>query len=173
VRLRLIRTAYRVAWWMLWLAAPLHRGRGRGVKAILVNGDRVLLVQHTYGPRLWELPGGGVHRRETVLEGVRREVREELGIDLTETRLVAIGTAGVRQPKRPVSVFAAEVGAATVTPDEREIARAQWFEPNALPKRLGWQVSEALKALASEHPEGPVALSAAQRARARRLGRLA
>ena len=172
VRLRLIRTGYRIAWRLLWLVAPLHRGRGRGVKAILIDDGRVLLVQHTYGPRRWELPGGALHRRETPLDGVRREIREELGVDLADATLIAIGSAGRRHVKRPVSVFAAEIGAQAPVPDEREIARAQWFAPEALPARLGWHVAQALEAWASEHAELPVQLSGARRAAARRLGRL-
>ena len=172
MRLRLTRIGYRIAWRVLWLVAPLHRGRGRGVKAILIDDGRVLLVQHTYGPARWELPGGGVHRGETPLDGVRREIREELGVDLSDATLVAIGSAGRRHVKRPVSVFVAEIGAQAPMPDEREIARAQWFAPAVPPARLGWQVAQALEAWASEHPERPVQLSVARRAAARRLGRL-
>ena len=86
MRLRLIRAGYQLAWVALWLLSPLHRGRGRGVKAILSHDGRVLLVQHTYGPRRWEIPGGGLHRGEEPIDGVRREIREELGVELRRRR---------------------------------------------------------------------------------------
>ena len=158
MRLRLIHAGYKLAWLMLWLTAPLHHGRGRGVKAVLTHHGAVLLVQHTYGPRRWELPGGGLRRRETPLDGVRREVREELGIDLAEPALLACGTGSGRALNRVVSVFAAELPSADVAPDPHEIARARWYRRDELPPRLGWQVAAALDALGRGGAVAPIDL---------------
>ena len=46
-----------------------------------VHGDRVLLVQTAYR-RTWSLPGGLLARREGPLDGLRREVREEVGVEV-------------------------------------------------------------------------------------------
>jgi 8-oxo-dGTP pyrophosphatase MutT (NUDIX family) len=42
--------------------------------------DRVMLLRTTYKPD-WEIPGGSIQPGETPSEAVRREVREELGIE--------------------------------------------------------------------------------------------
>lgn len=47
--------------------------------AVIVHGQRVLLVR-ARGRRRWQLPGGGLKRRETPLEGLHREVDEETGL---------------------------------------------------------------------------------------------
>lgn len=52
--------------------------------AIIVNG-RLLLAQRTRPPELagrWELPGGKAEEGETAREAVRRELREELGVEV-------------------------------------------------------------------------------------------
>jgi 8-oxo-dGTP diphosphatase len=53
----------------------------RGAKALVRSGDRVLLVRerHTDGTDFWTLPGGGVDPDESLREGLRRELVEELG----------------------------------------------------------------------------------------------
>ncbi|RSS89067.1 NUDIX hydrolase [Streptomyces sp. WAC05292] len=54
---------------------------------------RVLLVEPAYGRRgRWNLPGGGVDSDlgETPRAAVRREVREELGLDVEPGRLLAV-----------------------------------------------------------------------------------
>jgi 8-oxo-dGTP pyrophosphatase MutT (NUDIX family) len=144
VRLRLIRAGYKVAWVLLWLLSPLHRGRGRGVKGILSHEGRVLLVQHTYGPRRWEIPGGGLRRGEEPVEGIRREIREELGVEVPVPTVIAIGSGSGRESRRRMTYFAAELADARVTPDPGEIARAQWHDPAALPSPLGWHVARAI-----------------------------
>ena len=53
-----------------------------GVKALVTDGARVLLVRHTY-VRGWHLPGGGVERGETVWAAVEKEVAEESTVRLT------------------------------------------------------------------------------------------
>jgi ADP-ribose pyrophosphatase YjhB (NUDIX family) len=160
MRLRLIRAGYNLAWLALWLTAPLYRSHGRGVKAILSHDGRILLVRHTYGPRRWELPGGGLRRGEAPPDGVRREIREELGLELGELRLIAYGCGSPRHVDRVISVFAAELESAAVTPDLREIAGAQWHSPDALPAGLGWQVAAAVAAWRADAAGRPVQLAA-------------
>ena len=46
--------------------------------AVIVRRSRVLLVRRRGNGR-WQLPGGGVKRRESYLEAARREVEEETG----------------------------------------------------------------------------------------------
>jgi 8-oxo-dGTP diphosphatase len=51
------------------------------VSALLGWNDRVLLCRHEKpGKEYWLLPGGGVNSGETLLDGLRRELREEIGI---------------------------------------------------------------------------------------------
>lgn len=52
--------------------------------AALVDAGRLLLAQRVSPPELagrWELPGGKIEPGETPEEGLRRELREELGVE--------------------------------------------------------------------------------------------
>lgn len=53
------------------------------------EAGRVLLVEPTYKD-VWELPGGLVEIDESPLAACRRELREELGIDLPVHRLLCV-----------------------------------------------------------------------------------
>jgi 8-oxo-dGTP pyrophosphatase MutT (NUDIX family) len=44
--------------------------------------DRLLIVRPKHEGKRWQLPGGVVEQGESPLDAVRREVREELGLDL-------------------------------------------------------------------------------------------
>jgi len=56
-----------------------------GVGAVVLHGDRVLLVKRGRPPALgkWSLPGGLVHLGETTRDAVVREVAEECGLAIT------------------------------------------------------------------------------------------
>lgn len=61
-----------------------------GVSGLIVRDGKVLLIRRGKDPFRdhWSLPGGGVEPGETLREAVRREVREETGLDV-EVRNVA------------------------------------------------------------------------------------
>ncbi len=80
-----------------WLTVERLRGRARrlprkrmGAGALLRDADgRVLLVDPTYKPQ-WELPGGAVEAGESPFTACRRELMEELGLDLAVGRALVI-----------------------------------------------------------------------------------
>jgi len=63
--------------------------RKRAIGQVLIRDpeDRVLLCQLTYKPD-WDLPGGVIEVGESPAEGVSREVREELAVDIPAGRLL-------------------------------------------------------------------------------------
>jgi 8-oxo-dGTP diphosphatase len=105
-----------------------------GATCVLRREDgAVLLLRNSYREG-WGLPGGLLRRNEEVLDAVKREVREEVGIDVeidSEPRVVVdarnkrIDVVFTGHPPRD----AAELGFRT----SAEIEEVQWFAPDKLP----------------------------------------
>jgi ADP-ribose pyrophosphatase YjhB (NUDIX family) len=63
-----------------------------GVGGVVISDGRVLLVRRG-GPPLqgqWSIPGGILESGETLIEGVRRELAEETGIDVRVRTLIEV-----------------------------------------------------------------------------------
>jgi 8-oxo-dGTP pyrophosphatase MutT (NUDIX family) len=59
------------------------RGMTLGARGLVLDAEhRVFLIRHTYVGG-WQLPGGGVQPGETLLDALKRELREEGNIELT------------------------------------------------------------------------------------------
>jgi 8-oxo-dGTP pyrophosphatase MutT (NUDIX family) len=109
-----------------------------GVKCVVRDGDRVLFVRHTYGDRgAWELPGGGRRSREPPADAIRREMREELGIELVGLRALGqVEVEGLNKRTR-MDCFEAGTGGALLRLAEAELAEARWAPVHAPPRPLG------------------------------------
>ena len=105
-----------------------------GVRLVLVQDGKVLLVRHTYQSG-WFLPGGGVKRNETTEEAARREAREEVGAELGALRLLGIYTNFFDYKSDHVAVFACEDFTLSVKTDG-EIEAWQFFPLDDLPDNL-------------------------------------
>ena len=68
---------------------------GVGVGAVIVDADGRLFLARR-GPKaknergLWEFPGGGVEFGETLADALRREIREEYGIEISVVCLLDV-----------------------------------------------------------------------------------
>ena len=63
-----------------------------GVGGVVISKGRALLVRRGRAPFQgeWSIPGGMLELGETILEGVRRELREETGIDAEVIELIEV-----------------------------------------------------------------------------------
>lgn len=105
-----------------------------GVRALVVRGDEVLLVRHRGGRRPWSLPGGGIHRGETLAEAAVREVREESGCETRVLHLLGLYRAVGEGMTNYVAVFlCAPLGEALPPRHDLEIADARFFRRHEVP----------------------------------------
>lgn len=100
-----------------------------GVYAVIFDQERVLLA-HRRDIDWWNLPGGGMESDETVEEAMRREVREETGLDVAVERL--IGVYSKPQKQEVVLTFRCSVVGGTLSTTE-ESRECRFFSPDTLP----------------------------------------
>jgi ADP-ribose pyrophosphatase YjhB (NUDIX family) len=101
--------------------------------AVIRNPDgKVLLLNHILRPSSgWGLPGGFLSSFEQPDEAIRRELREETGLELENVEMFRVRTI-----RNHVEILftANPIGEATVK--SREITELGWFAADALPEGL-------------------------------------
>jgi ADP-ribose pyrophosphatase YjhB (NUDIX family) len=111
--------------------SPAHRV---GTAGIIRDGDRILLVRHTYR-RGWGVPGGMMGWCEHPDDTIVREIREEVGLETVV--LAEPYTYWLRRPRRVEVLY--ELGlaegatAADARPTSPEIEEVAWFPDDGRP----------------------------------------
>lgn len=105
-----------------------------GARGVLIDGERVFLVRHTYVSG-WHFPGGGVEPGETVEASLRRELVEEAGYEATgPVKLFGIYlNAGVSGRDHVLVYTISDFKRLREFSPNAEIAEAGWFERDELP----------------------------------------
>lgn len=103
--------------------------------AIITNGEgKVLLLKHRFRPSPgWGVPGGFLKQGEQPEAGLRRELLEEVDLELKDVKLFFVRT--FKRPSQVEIIFTAR----TTDDTDRlsyEIQKAAWFSPDELPSEL-------------------------------------
>jgi len=98
------------------------------VIGILLRGEEMLLIRRAQGVAkggFWCFPGGHVERGETPRQAVRRELLEELGIEVAPVR--RLGSVRVLDSRHVLAVWEIEHIGGEFRPAEHEIADLCWM----------------------------------------------
>jgi 8-oxo-dGTP pyrophosphatase MutT (NUDIX family) len=93
---RLHRVALRAAWRGMVAYRRLLRPRTHGACVLVWSGEGLLLVRHSYKPG-YGVPAGMIGRGEAPVEAAARELREEVGIQVSPDALRHAGSAVSRE----------------------------------------------------------------------------
>lgn len=159
-RIQAVRLARR---WPLALAVAhgmarrfAARHRVGALAVILDSAGQVLLVRHALRNSRWALPGGWIRSHEEPSSAARREVREELGLEVSTVATVASESHGarVRRVGGPPSGLTIVVlcRSQRESPDlhrSEEIIQARWMLPSEAVSRLSpFEAGALIEALA-------------------------
>ena len=121
-----------------------------GVAACLVEKNKILLVKEGKGPQngLWGLPKGSVDEGELPQLAVKRELREECGIDVEVQGLVGLRECLIKETPAIFIAYLVNSINPVIEIDNDEITDYGWFELQEF-ETLSW-ISEAMKELAKK-----------------------
>ena len=105
-----------------------------GVRCIVMHDDNILFIKNTYNNRGWDLPGGGVHPGEDLYAAAKREVVEEVGLQLQSVSFLGNYESRFEYKKDQVNCFLGYADTKDYTIDPGEILEAQWFPKDNLPE---------------------------------------
>ena len=103
--------------------------------AVVVDPQgRVLLLKHVFRVGSgWGIPGGFIEKGEQPEEALRRELDEEIGLELAQVERAFVRT--LKRPRQVEIIFRCRPQGG-FAPRGVEIKSAEWFAPDQLPSGL-------------------------------------
>jgi len=99
-----------------------------GVSVLIKKGSKYLMIQQPETkplPCRWFAPSGAIKKGETIEQAARREIREEVGLEIGEIRELAVLKSDWKTERTHFLLAGWKSG--RVRPDPREIKSCGWF----------------------------------------------
>lgn len=117
-----------------------------GLGIMIKDGNKVLLGHRRddaidtggiYEPGTWTLPGGKQEYDETIIEGAKREVKEETNLDISDLEIFSVEDD--IQPSKhyiTIQIIANKFGCELINLEPTKHSEWKWFDLNELPQNL-------------------------------------
>lgn len=92
----------------------------------IFHDDNVLVIKQSYGGKEWTYPGGFLHKNEVPEIGLRREVFEEVGLKLTQVKLIEKTPDSRKNRHITVYRFYCESETKDTVADKLEVVETRW-----------------------------------------------
>jgi ADP-ribose pyrophosphatase YjhB (NUDIX family) len=121
------------------------------VGAVVVNDEgKILLLEHLLRPGSgWGIPGGFINENEQPAEAVKREICEEIGLEVESIKLVY-----VRTTNRHVEILVRARGRGEGKAQNFEIKKVGWFDLNEMPREMHRSQNEIIRKVLADKDDG-------------------
>jgi ADP-ribose pyrophosphatase YjhB (NUDIX family) len=136
-------------WLRVFLTRRLHYKFTVSAAGIIVNPEgKVLLLDHLFRPASgWGVPGGFIEKNETGEAGLRREIKEEVGLEIGDVRLYKVRTI-----KRHIEIVMVAKAEGEPVINSREIRSARWFALDEMPAEMNLRQQFMIRAALDAQP---------------------
>jgi len=98
-----------------------------------------MLVKRAINPKKgwWDAPGGFLENGEDPVRGLRREMKEELGVSITDVDFLGVYMDTYLHGYKAATlniIYQAHIGSGAIKPMD-DISGFRWFAPRAIPWR--------------------------------------
>ncbi len=115
-----------------------------GIFGIIFDEHKRVLLCHRRDYDLWNLPGGGLEAGESPWDGLKREVREETGLEIEIIKLA--GVYSKPDKNEIVLSFLCKVISGSLTLND-EADKIEYFDVETLPKNTSQKQVERIDLL--------------------------